>query len=168
MPPVDKQAPPNVISSGLTQTDSARLNVFMQIKHSVQRDNPNRQRCPNVSTRTHFSLIFGVEIRRPEHRACPSCPPRAQPTKADCLIFPLPPGRRAPPAQTPTMEMDAAAATSTALLLRARSRRGTARLHERVLPRTCPTRPTCSAKCECSPWATKYCPVLVLMSIRTV
>jgi hypothetical protein len=58
--------------------------------------------------------------------------------------------------------------TSTARLVQARPHRGTARLHEHVPPRTCLTWPTCSAKCQCSPWATRYCLGLLLRSISAV
>jgi hypothetical protein len=57
-------------------------------------------------------------MRRPEQRArsppCPSCPPWAQPTEADRLIFLLPLDRHATPAQNTTMEMDAAATAAVA------------------------------------------------------
>jgi hypothetical protein len=66
MPGVDKQTPPKGIFNGLTQTDSARPNASVRIKHSVQRDDPNRHRCPNVSARTHFSLRFGPKCVGPD------------------------------------------------------------------------------------------------------
>jgi hypothetical protein len=88
---------------------------------SAHRLDPNKQRCLNVFARTHFGLIFWPGMCRSGQRArppeCPSCPPRAQPTEAHCLIFPLPLNRRAPPAQTPTLEMDAAAAASASAAL---------------------------------------------------
>jgi hypothetical protein len=53
--------------------------------------------------------------------------------------------------------------TSTARLWRVTHRRGTTRLHECVPPKTCPTWPTCSAKCQRSQWTTRYCPGLLLL-----
>jgi hypothetical protein len=81
---------------------------------------------------------------------------------------PAAPSRLGVPMSPEVQSRSSPSSTSTARLWWATHRRGIARLHERVPPKTCPTWPTSSVKCQRSPWATRYCPGLLLWPIGVV
>jgi hypothetical protein len=101
--------------------DSARLNMLTRIKESVQRIDLNRQRRPNAFTHIHFGLRFRSEMHQPGQRASDRASLLSAPVPADRGTLPhfstVPLDRRAPPAQTLSMEMDAAATACASTVL---------------------------------------------------